>query len=521
MGQSGMFYRGSELVSVTQIGGAVLRDVVGEEQITWTKDKKGRLCFERNGVRSYPGATIVTPLNGTMLRYHAGEHVEYKRPNTRAKKRSDGTYPLMPIDAPIDVKDLTDMPELWPFHELMALASTPLVNFETGDVMAYPGMMPGSGVLARFHPETFPKIRSDLSQAEATERLEWVQNLLYAHFPFEGGERGASAAVNLTACLCALLRPVMEQGAPLHAFDAPQASSGKSKLTESHGVLATGAIPSMVTWANNEEENNKRLGAALRRAPQVLVFDNLEAKSGDALQFSHMNTAVTASKVTVRILGKSEDVEMPSLTFFEASGNNIVVVGDMTSRVVKCRIDAKMARPDTRVFDFDPVERAGQMRGEIVSALLSVLASYIKAGRPVDVELRPMRFGDAWRSVQGAVVWCGWEDPVKTVDEVRATDERAAMDSDAAELWAEVFGDEWVSTLDLADFYSGKSERKDGDGEEVDMALIFEVIVTSTASPSAMSRSLKDGAVYGDYVLRAMKRETGQKEKMVRLVRQD
>jgi len=529
MGQSDLFYRGSELVSVTQIGGDVATNVPGEEQITWTKDHKGRLCFERNGVRIYPGATVVTVVNGTMMRYYAGEYVEYKRPNTRARKVKDESapdappiYQLMPIDAPIDVKDLTDMPSLWPFYELKALASTPLLNFETGDVMVIPGMMPGSGVLARFDPAAFPEIRNDLTQEEAQAKLEWVHETLFTHFPFEGGKRGASAAVNLTACLCALQRPVMDRGAPLHAFDAPQASSGKSKLTESHGVLATGAIPSMVTWANNEEENNKRLGAALRRAPQVLVFDNLEAKNGDALQFSHMNTAVTATKVTVRILGKSEDVEMPSLTFFEASGNNIVVVGDMTSRVVKCRIDAKMAHPDKRVFEFDPVERALAMRGEIVSALLSVLASYIKSGKPVDNELLPMRFGDAWRAVQGAVVWCGWEDPVKTVDEVRATDEHAAMANEAAELWAEVFGDEWISTSDLMDYYIEKSSKKDEEGEVADLSPIFEVIVTSTASASAMSRSLKDGAVFGEYVLRATKRETGRlKEKMVRLVRQE
>lgn len=523
LGSESLFYRGEELVSVSQIGSGAL-DAAGKDadKIVWTVDQKGRKCFERNGIRLYPGATIVTPVSGTMLRFFAGETIEYKKPNVRAKKRKDGSYPIVPTDAPTDVKDLVELSTEWLFQELMAMVMAPVIDFETGDVLTQSGVLPGTGVLAKFNPEDFKGIRTDLSQEEAQAKLDWVHDLLYKHFPFEGGPRGPSSAVNMTACFGALLRPVMDQGCPAHAFDAPQASSGKSKLSETHGIIATGAIPAMAAWSNDDKENEKRLGALLRRAPQVIVYDNLDAKNKDVIQFAHMNTAVTATKVAVRILTTSDAVDMPCLTFIEFNGNNIQVSGDMATRIVKCRIDAKMPNPQTRVFDFDPVARAQARRGEIVVALLSVVASYIKAGHPMDNQLLPMRFGKAWRAVQGAVMWCGWDDPVKTVEEVMATDERRMIENEAAELWLEVFGEEPVAATELFRIYDkngGRVSVGEHDGEdEVDASLIYEVILTSNSRSQALSKSLRDGKVFGDYMMKVG--EEDGKGKTVWLVRQ-
>ena len=90
------------------------------------------------------------------------------------------------------------------------------------------------------------------------------------------------------------------------------------------------------------------------------------------------------------------------------------------------------------------------------------------------------------------------------------------MANEAAELWAEVFGDEWVSVVELMDFFAKKSNKKGADGENIDLSPIFDAIIQTHTNTSAMSRSLRDGMVFGEYVLRTTKREVGRvKEKLV------
>lgn len=481
-GKTSIFIRGPELVAVSKIGEATLnaaREGKAADGFKLVIDKRGRECLEKDGVRIYPGATLVGPMSDDEIVYEAGEHIRFKKFDARAKDWKS-------VNAPTYIGGLLKLKRLWSFHELQALRHSPGIDFETGEVQAEPGIFASRGILSVFDPQDFPEIRNDLTREEATRGMEWVHETLYKHFPFDDGPKGASSAVNLTGAICAVLRSLMDGGAPLHAYDAPQASTGKTKLAETHGILATGTIPAMANWSNNLEENAKRLGASLRRCPQVHVYDNLDGDNGDVLQFSHLNTAITEPKVLLRILGFSEEVELPTLVHIEATGNNIKVHSDMETRVLKCRIDSGMADPSGRKFPFCPLQRAKEMRGELVSALLSVTASYIKAGRPCDNQLLNMRFGRDWRSVQGAVMWCGWEDPAKTTEAVKATNTDRTNQADAVEAWHAVFGDEWVTAKRLWELHETRSY-------EGDVSMIFEFIAPNTSSPRAMSRSIGDG----------------------------
>lgn len=486
LGNTGIFRRGPELVEVSQIGEATLnaaRKGQVADGFQLVTDKRGRECLEKEGIRIYPGSTLVSPMSDHGIVFEAGEHIRFQKFDARSGE-------WRPVNAPTHLGGLLKMRKLWPFYELKALRHTPGIDFQTGEVLDMPGIVPERGILSVFDPDDFPEIRNDLTQQEATALLDWVHQWLYDHFPFEDGKKGASSAVNLTGAICAVLRSLMDGGAPLHAYDAPQASTGKTKLAETHGILATGTVPAMANWSNDVKENGSRLGASLRRCPQVLIYDNLDGDKGDALQFSHLNTAITEPTVLLRILGYSEEVELPTLVHIEATGNNIRIVGDMVSRVLKCRIDSGMADPSGRKFPFCPLQRAKEYRGKIVSALLSVVASYIKAGCPCDAQLLNMRFGRDWRSVQGAVMWCGWDDPVKTLEAVRATDENRTNQLDAAEAWMAIFGDKWVTAKELWSLYETGCHEG---GEEVGVDLIFECIAPNTTNLRAMSRSLGDG----------------------------
>jgi hypothetical protein len=78
------------------------------------------------------------------------------------------------------------------------------------------------------------------------------------------------------------------------------------------------------------------------------------------------NSGFAPTRPTPRKLGKSEAVPVPTNCLIIATGNNLTFRGDITRRVVVCRLDARQERPDERQFSFDPGEVARQQRGELV-----------------------------------------------------------------------------------------------------------------------------------------------------------
>ena len=196
------------------------------------------------------------------------------------------------------------------------------------------------------------------------------------------GATAAMVAIVLTAILTALDRHSMES-APLFAFTAPTAGTGKSKLVDIVSVLATGHPAPVTSQGNSEQELEKRLGAELLAGSAIVSIDNCE----HPLESAFLCSALTQQTVNVRILGQSRQQKTPSNATICATGNNLTIVGDLTRRTVLCSIDAKCEHPEQRKFDCDAVDIAKARRGELVTAALTVL----KAGHLSDAKgARPL-----------------------------------------------------------------------------------------------------------------------------------
>ena len=157
---------------------------------------------------------------------------------------------------------------------------------------------------------------------------------------------------------------------------------------------------------------------------------------------------LTSKIVSIRILGASQMPEAPTSAFLTATGNNIVVKGDLVRRTVRCRIDPNLERPEERVFDFDPVKEAKARRGELVAAALTIMRAHYVAGQPG----KPAQLGsfEEWSDrVRGALLWVGVADPVDSMVGLRKADP-ARQDLHAViSQWREVIGDERVTTSDI------------------------------------------------------------------------
>jgi hypothetical protein len=129
-----------------------------------------------------------------------------------------------------------------------------------------------------------------------------------------------------------------------------------------------------------------------------------------------------------------------------ATGNNLVLLGDVTRRGVVARLDPKVARPELRPFDYDPIDDAKRNRPEFVVAVLTIVKAYHNVGCP-DRPSPPLQSFTDWSdTVRGALIWLGQGDPVKTMDRLRSTDPKLVNLRAVLTIWRDEFGSDPITT---------------------------------------------------------------------------
>ena len=312
---------------------------------------------------------------------------------------------------------------------LSGIVNCPSITAD-GQLLDQPGYDPATGMLYDPLGVAFPPVPDFPDRAEAEAAMERVLTLLHT-FDFESDD---DKAVALSLILSAIARRGLPF-VPLHGFDAPVAGSGKSMLVDIASILATGHKAG-VTAYGDPEEGEKRLSSVFLRGDPIIALDNCEAPLEGVL----LNQALTQPQVELRILGQSKMVSAQTRALMTATGNNLIVKGDLIRRSVVGKLDPRCERPELRQYDYDPVVDATEMRGEIVAAALTVLRAYHVAGRPQ----RPPRlqnFGEWSDTVRGALIWLGQGDPVKTMGRLRMGDPALVNLRVVLAAWRDQFAD--------------------------------------------------------------------------------
>lgn len=193
-----------------------------------------------------------------------------------------------------------------------------------------------------------------------------------AKFPFvSDADRNAWVGMALTP----MLRFIAPGPYKLGLIEAHQAGSGKSflatMLSELHGGDVIPNLP------NEDAELRKTVTSVLQTRSGVVVFDNVEGKVSSPI----LAALLTTSKWSDRLLGKNAKVQLVNDRMWVATGNNIVIDGDMARRVLRCVIDPGMPNPELREFDFNPVDWIKAHRSEYLSALGVLIRSWVVKGR--------------------------------------------------------------------------------------------------------------------------------------------
>jgi putative DNA primase/helicase len=148
----------------------------------------------------------------------------------------------------------------------------------------------------------------------------------------------------------------------------------------------------------------------------VISFDNCTKPLDQGLLCS----ALSQSRLNLRLLGFSQNRDVTMSALLVATGNNLILQGDLPRRSLRCEIDAKVERPELRVFPGAHIQTEfRRRRGELVAALLTILRAYHVSG---EISAKPPLGGyEMWSSwVRDSLIWLDCADPCDTIEIIRA-----------------------------------------------------------------------------------------------------
>lgn len=289
-------------------------------------------------------------------------------------------------------------------RRLEAIVESPTLRAD-GTILQASGYDESTGLI--FEPRTkFPEIPAEPAeqavQQAREDLLEVVQD-----FPFKSD---AHRAAWLSGLLTPLARYAFAGPSPLTLIDANIRGSGKSLLADVTAIIAAGRPMSRMTQPRDEEETRKRITSLALAGEPLILIDNIAGAFGDA----SIDAALTGTTWSDRVLGKSEMATgIPLYACWYATGNNVVLKGDTSRRVVHCRLESVEENPEERsgFVHADLASWVAQERPRLTAAALTILAGYCAAGYP-DMDLKPWGSFEGWSSlVRSAVAWCGLPDP--------------------------------------------------------------------------------------------------------------
>jgi putative DNA primase/helicase len=351
-----------------------------------------------------------------------------------------------------------NVPELPPLHVVRDVLATPdpplpiLTRIVGAPIFASDGTLetePGYHPKARvfYYPaEGFelPEVPESPSPKDLERAKRLILDDLLGDFPFVDD---ASRAHAVALMLHPFVREMIEGATPLHLFEKPSPGTGATLLVDVLMYLATGRPILAMTEGTCENEWRKRITAKLRRAPQVVLVDNVRKR----LESSALASAITAPIWEDRIITTSLTARIPVRCAWAATGNNPVLSNELARRTIPIRMDAKRDRPWLREDFKHPNLRqwAADHRGELVWAALTIIQYWIAQGRPRGEPTLGMF--ESWAAVMGGILeTAGIPGFLANLEELyERADAEGSEWREVVRMWWLKFGDREVQVSDL------------------------------------------------------------------------
>lgn len=455
------------------------------------------------------------------LDQYLGGLIQYQRPGTK------GTW--VDSNAPADLsKRILSSAASRKLKPLLGVITAPTLRAD-GSLLNQPGYDRVAQLYLYLDGNDAPEVPEAPDLATVNQAVDTLM-MPFREFPF--AER-VDKSVLLAALLTGSVRRVLPE-APAFGFDAPVPGSGKTLLASAVSALATGEDPSVFPHVDSkdDEEVRKRLFSTFAAGSGALLWDNILGQFDSA----SLAAALTRPTFSDRVLGRSETRTVPSRVMVLLTGNNLTITGDMTRRVLVCRVDPRIEEAARREFAFDPLAYVRENRQRLIAACLTILRGWLSRGS--DRCSGSMASFEMWNDwIRQAVAWIGREvAPGDYVDPLDALERSMSKDTSLQDVGALVdalwrlFGDQSFLAKEVVDYAKGFSRTvMPRPGASVHAAMttpcpdelrdVLEQFGDKTAkSPTALGKVLHyhEGKIVDGLVLRS-ERDTHRKTKRWRI----
>jgi len=365
-----------------------------------------------------------------MVQRLLSRHVRFVTTETTGTGRNRRTATKQ-VSAPANLARLFTNCAGWSnIPHLAGVTSTPFIRRD-GQVVSAPGYDPVSGYLFiddGTEWQAVPDSPTDEDVRAAVARLEEV----VCDFPFDKPEHRAAW---LAMLLTTVGRPAIHGPVPMLWVDGNRKGTGKSKLPRIISAIACGADPTEISFTSDEKELENRLAAVLFGGDRIATFDNATG----SLRNPTLDRFLTSTIFSTRLFFKQQIARLVNNTVLAVTGNNLVLRGDLSRRVLRVRLVTPLERPDRR-SDFQNPDLFGfvrENRPALLAAALTILRAHAVAGFPTasvqhtkpdgTVTTEPARPVGSFREwdvvVRHAMLRIGLPDPAMTQDEAHEEDE--------------------------------------------------------------------------------------------------
>jgi len=296
----------------------------------------------------------------------------------RIKETDDGIEHI-PCHPPLDLAKGILALGSWEVPPIRGLINAPVVR-DDGSILCAIGYDESTGLYyAQASELKIPDIPDYPSKEDAKIAAKHFMDEVLHDFPFLDQTAKANA---LAAFITTIVRPMIKGQVPIGLIDKPAPGTGASKILELISIIATGKAMAALSPPENEDEWRKLITGLLRDGTHIICIDNIDSD----LNAGTLSRALTSSIWKDRTLGKTDAIEYPQRACWYATGNSIVLGGDLPRRAYLIQMDAKMARPwerDTAKFRHPELNLwVEEHRGELLADLLVMARAWVIADRP-------------------------------------------------------------------------------------------------------------------------------------------
>jgi hypothetical protein len=383
------------------------------------------------------GRPIIEPLDVPMLTNRLNEVADFHAYNQDGKQRH-----VLPSDKLVKAV-LADGD--WDLPVLEGVVETPTIRPD-GTMTSTPGYDAQTRLC--FVPAEDFEV-AEIPDAPSTRWINGARKALlevFEDFPFVDD---ASRTNALGLLLTPILRPAIDGPVPLAMVGAPQAGSGKTLISEAVSVVATGHSAELLAPTDNDEEYRKRITAMLMKGPSIVVLDNLMGTFRSPVVAS----ALTSNTWQDRVLGLSKTVSIPQRVTWIATGNNVMLGGDLPRRTYPILLDPQMPRPYRRGPEQfkhpDYLQWVREARPKLLAAIFTFIRSWYSAGSP-EAGTPVLGSFESWCRVVGGVLGhAGFDDFLGNLEQVEEMDPTEVQWEAFLTVWHEDLGSKPVSVADV------------------------------------------------------------------------